>query len=390
MVQLSSGDKQVELVLVDVLSTAIFISLTIQFLQLRAAPTGIEGVFTQASFGFGDKRYFITSGFLWLQGLFYFRYFITKSFNAFKWITSVFKVYAVTIAAFFVVQYIFRVPDPFYGFACFLPYEDISSFGSVVVSLFAFFITAHTLELDRNSIRYFIIPAGLGIMVIACWSRATWLAALVTLSGFTWLRAGTKWFLKGLLILALVVVGVNLQNGNPTWRDSFYLTRLLSLAKFENPMNKHAGRIDLYAKALRMIADRPVTGHGIGSFYLKSVHFANTSEKSLYPNLPDFAHNTLAQVAVELGLPSALAFAGLLTSVFCRAGLAYRGNKLDQRKRPKVVAGMFCLAIYFATQMTANSLNVYISNQFFFWFVVCAVYSAGRPGSYHNCTFRLL
>ena len=33
------------------------------------------------------------------------------------------------------------------------------------------------------------------------------------------------------------------------------------------------------------------------------------------------------------------------------------------------------LTAYLLTQMTANSLNVYVSNQFFFWFLMAALFS---------------
>jgi hypothetical protein len=35
---------------------------------------------------------------------------------------------------------------------------------------------------------------------------------------------------------------------------------------------------------------------------------------------------------------------------------------------------------YLATQMTANSLNVYVSNQILFWFLIAVVISSSRNG----------
>ena len=33
------------------------------------------------------------------------------------------------------------------------------------------------------------------------------------------------------------------------------------------------------------------------------------------------------------------------------------------------------LVAYLITQMTANALNIYVSNQFFFWFLMAALFS---------------
>lgn len=42
------------------------------------------------------------------------------------------------------------------------------------------------------------------------------------------------------------------------------------------------------------------------------------------------------------------------------------------------------LGAYLLTQMTANSLNVYVSNQFFFWFLMAAGFQPRRRGGTGN------
>ena len=44
--------------------------------------------------------------------------------------------------------------------------------------------------------------------------------------------------------------------------------------------------------------------------------------------------------------------------------------------RHKVLGVTMALVAYLITQMTANALNIYISNQFFFWFLMAALLGA--------------
>jgi len=126
-----------------------------------------------------------------------------------------------------------------------------------------------------------------------------------------------------------------------------------------------------------MIAKHPLTGFGIGSFYLHSVSFASAGDPNAFT--PDFAHNAFLQIAVEDGVPVAAMFVLLLANIVflaMRTSIRMNGPQPLGLLRGSIpFALLFGVAAYIETQMTANSLNVYASNQFFFWFLMAALFS---------------
>jgi O-antigen ligase len=185
----------------------------------------------------------------------------------------------------------------------------------------------------------------------------------------------------------------------------------------EKPSSKAPDRLNLYHKAIDMIRERPIAGHGIGSFYLTSVRFSRSGNPNA--EVPDFAHNFLLQMATELGVPVAALFLALILfalwqgyrksgarkkfqvpSPFAEAS-ADRSSKFQDIEAENPEAGgekwkaesgsrdgrtgrqsngqdcatlgvTMALVAYLITQMTANALNIYVSNQFFFWFLMAA------------------
>jgi O-antigen ligase len=137
--------------------------------------------------------------------------------------------------------------------------------------------------------------------------------------------------------------------------------------------------MNLYRKAFGMIHERPLTGHGIGSFYLKSVNYARADDP--YATVPNFAHNFLLQFAAELGVPAAFLLAALIGYALVRG---YR-HSLRTLRTPGSDLTIFGLTMavtaYLITQMTANALNIYPSNQFFFWFLVAAILMLPVPSA---------
>jgi O-antigen ligase len=150
---------------------------------------------------------------------------------------------------------------------------------------------------------------------------------------------------------------------------------LVTLARIENPANKSTDRVNLYKKAARMIQKSPLVGHGIGSFYLTSPNYAQQDDT--YATLPDFAHNTFLQIAAEQGVPIAALFASLITIILCRGFSTWHRRAASGPQSSAaallVLGVSLALGAYLQTQMTANSLNVYVSNQFFFWFLMAAI-----------------
>ncbi len=227
-------------------------------------------------------------------------------------------------------------------------------------------------------------------MVVLSWSRAAWLVTGIYVFVVCWVRFSKKWCLAFVGMAAGLVLLGNLNADRPGWQANVYLARFVSLVRLENPANKDAGRLNLYHKAAGMIRARPWTGHLIGSFYLTSTKFAASSD----PNsaLADFAHDVVLQLAAELGLPVALCFLGGCMFVVYRGLSVSFANekqsalcgenlgtveskplsKLSVDKLP-LLGATLALAAYLTTQITANSLNVYASNQFLFWLLVAAI-----------------
>jgi O-antigen ligase len=272
------------------------------------------------------------------------------------------------------------VPEGWTIAGYFSPYEDISSFGSLAVAVFLFFVA--TLGPGSRTRLFLQITFCflLAVMVIASFSRATWLAAGVFLLVVAWRRLPKKILAAFFAIAVVCVFAVNANVNNPRWRENPYWVRLVALVRFENPLNKDAGRINLYYKGMGMMQSRPLVGHGIGSFYLTSTLYPNRSDP--FGDRPDFAHDIFLQVATELGIPVALVFAALCVFVLYFAWTHLKSSRTPSERRapsgnvahPEIVnlpllGTAIALSAYLTTQLTANSLNVYVSNQLFCWFL---------------------
>jgi len=369
----------------DLLVVAVLLSLGWQLWRHRDAAGLWPALFDRPVFGFGEPMYFLTSAFLWLQGLFFFKSILgvwsgrcgaegDGGRRDGPWVVPFLAATAATMAAFVFVQLVLHVPEGWTGAGFQAPYEDISSFGSIGVAVFIF--AASTLRAMPPP-RLAASVAACGVLlslVVLSWSRAAWLAGLVFLLLVAFCRLSWKWAASSLIGLVATVALINAVARNAPQPEQPYLARLAALARIESPLNKDPVRLNLYRKAAAMIERRPLTGHGIGSFYRESVAFAPPDDP--HGSEPEFAHNAILQVAAELGLPAAAALAALTAWGLWR-GI---GTWLAGRpQRPAVLAlgTALSLGAYLQTQMTANSLNVYASNQFFFWFLLAALLATG-------------
>jgi O-antigen ligase len=403
--------------IVRLIASTIIASLVGQVFRHCGSPRFWTLFWKQPVFGYSDPFYFLTSSFLWLEGLFFFLFVFSEETQisprgdsisgdkhpslspwasyyqagpTWTWISTVFIVLAVTILVFLCIQFFLLFPEGWTVAGYFSPYEDISSFGSIAVAVLVFGIAKFSVRNAKTALIGATYILGMLIAVIASWSRATWLAAGVFLLLASWVRLPRKWSLAILGMIAGVVVIVNLNANHERWQKNAYLARLVSLARFENPANKDAGRINLYYKALGMIRERPLTGHLIGSFYFTSTKYGRASDP--FATRPDFAHNIFLEMAAELGGPITLLFAAVCVyTLYCgfskyfgyaswpsppdaaglrRPTIAPAGYRPD---RLLLLGVTMALAAYLSTQMTANSLNVYVSNQFVFWFLVAVI-----------------
>ena len=361
----------------DILITAMLLSLAYQIWHHRDLP-GLWSAFSNRSvFGYGEQFYFITSAYLWLQGFFFFRYLgphIQETAIS-TWIKPMFIIYGVTMVVFVLIQYFCNIPEGWQKAGFQSPYEDISSFGSLSVAVFIFALTIQRRVSWPRLIGQALCLSVLLALVIASWSRATWLAGIIFSLVIACLRL-PRWC--SLLIILLVVATIVVINGSAnsdTFRSHLYLTRLVALVRLENVASKSPERMELYHRAYRMLQKHPLTGHGIGSFYLTSKDYATHGDYR--ENEPDFAHNIFLQIATEQGVPIAALLAGLCSWTLYQGFSAWikrRNASKDGSDHALACLGvLLALSAYLETGMTGNSLNVYVSNQFFFWFLVAAL-----------------
>lgn len=369
----TSGPTALVLLAADAFGMLLLASLALQLFRHCGETDFRAAFFTQADFFYGHPYYFLKAALLWLQGLVFFQRACTVLPRFPGLIERCLVSATLALACSFAFQLALRVPEPLNGYAFYLGGDDISSFGSLTVALMIFWLAMSPPDFPAGKgwrVAAIVVLPGL---VVVSWSRAAWLAAIVFTAVVAALRLPRRWTFALLGGIAAVVVCVNLFADRPAWRSQPYLFRLAALVRFESLDRKDETRVDLFRKAVNMIQARPWSGHGIGSFYLTSRQFARPGDP--LADKPDFAHNVWLQVAAEQGIPAAL----LLASVV--AGALGQGL----RRRPPSRAALACtlaLGAYLMTGLTGNSLNVYPSNQFFFWLVLsgaCVV--AGPPVS---------
>lgn len=357
--------------IVDTLITVFFLSLAVQLWEHRGEPNLCHSLLHRAVFGFGESDYYLTSAFLWLQGLFFFRRLVLQENEIATWLRPIVFIYSATMAAFFLFQLIYHIPEAdMVGHNYYLPFEDISSFGAIATALLVFSVSVQSPSpwpLASANLACIVV---LMPMIILAYSRAAWLASAIFVMLSICLRNSRVWFVCFAVAIAAGSMFVNENAHNRYWLANTYTARLISLVRLENPTNKDSGRIALYRKAIGMVEARPIVGFGVGSFYRTSVTFAVPADPK--GNIPDFAHNAWLQIATELGVPVAALFAVLCLHLLS-SGWHSRKSFSGDNDHSIPLAVTLALGAYMQTQMTANSLNVYASNQFFFWFLSSAI-----------------
>jgi O-antigen ligase len=302
-----------------------------------------------------------------------------------KWITPTIVAYAIPMLGFSAFQHFLKIPDPFLGVFLSSPYEDIHSLGAIAATIYVALVSA--LKLKRPTILtiQLLSTGAILFLLISTWSRATWLATAIGIFILISIRLNSKWIsAASLSVIIIFAAGNKSAKTGGVWSENIYLSRLHSLIKAESIAEKSSYRIELYQKALSMIKKEPVTGYGIGSFYLISPVFAPTSDPIALDSIardyiiylrkqPSFAHNSILQFTAELGIPATLLFCSLIGAAWHK-GYRLTRAALKVKNGDLVPLALFlALTTYLITQMTANSLNLYVSHQFLFWFLIAAL-----------------
>lgn len=404
----------------DLLITALLLSLGAQLWRHHHDAHFWTILLRHTAAGFGDPYYFLHSAFIWLQGLFWFRALLLiwqigprdaglkNSGRALERSTAgndqlryaqtgadrqqnrgaliaiktwlVFLSTAGLTAIFTLTGYKSILTENWVGVGYLSAYEDMFSFGGFAAAVLVFAVAVLAKKNWGNLSGQILVITGVAGLVVLSWSRGIWLGAGVFLLIVAWFRL-PRWCTIVFLAMTAVAVGaINLQAKKPAWQNHAYLARLVSLARIEKLADKSSARLHLYQKGFGMIGERPLVGHGIGSFYLSSPRYAKAGDPEPGPN---FAHNVFLQIAAEQGVLVAGLFAGLIGWTLWRGVRAWQatGGRLaaiipgdrNSEERLTLLGTTLALGVYVQTNLTSNSLNIYASNQFFFWFLMAAV-----------------
>ena len=115
-----------------------------------------------------------------------------------------------------------------------------------------------------------------------------------------------------------------------------------------------------------MVAEFPLTGSGIGTFYSQSPEYHLWSKPQVH--WVENAHNYYVQLAAELGLPALAVYIFLIYALY--RGL-WRAVKEDRDRQGLAKGVIFGLGAYLLTMLTSHHLLL-SDQQFLFWFTLAA------------------
>jgi hypothetical protein len=325
-----------------------------------------------------DILYSADACFIFCQGLFFFRMLEMQNDHLFsekKKILLVIYFQATVIFLFSLIQLVFKTPAPLHGFAIYSPLEDIHSFGSYAVMIFAVLLGANKALRPGRSWFYgnCLLVISVGLLILS-YSRVTWITATLILVWFATKKLSLNKKVMIGLVMAIAFWGINAfphyfppKPGNP------YLTRLRNVIILKNLPDPP--RIELWKRASGIIADYPITGSGVGTFYRLSTFYEGSTETA-YKNQKENTHNYFLQLAAELGIPASLIFLVILCLVF-RIGLTQ--NVKQKAAQPFNRGFLMGISAYLITCLTGHPLLL-SSQQFLFWFMISAIVLAdGNP-----------
>ena len=131
---------------------------------------------------------------------------------------------------------------------------------------------------------------GSGVAFVSTLSRAAFLALLLSLTAFAVFRKKIAWILASGAILGVVLLV------SPALRENF----VGSLNRSDITVGE---RLRFWNATLKMISDRPWTGHGVNSFFYTFPKYAPATE-----TYRGYAHNCYLQMASETGIIGLLLF----------------------------------------------------------------------------------
>ncbi len=377
------------IIAVDLLVACILISMVVNLWPHRQEPRLWHVIYKTSGIGYADQYYALHSAFIWLQGLFFYKSLTAIRFEEYRqhnpakqnlksksnlssWFRFTIGAYTISLLGFSTLQYLSKIPDLYNKSFLLSPYEDVFSLGGATVMIWAALLTSINLRSKTLFFIKFLVFCAISTLLIMTWIRGAWLAAGLAAILLAYLRLNIKLIVM-IFIFMIISWGAltQLAKKGGAWETNPYLYRLHSLIRMESISTKSSGRLDLYHKALGMIQSRPLAGHGVGSFFLTSTQFASKDDPAGYR--PEFAHNFVLQFAAELGIPATLLLCGIIAVALLK-GFEHSKATIRNKERDLTPLALFvALFAYLVSQMTFGALNIYIGQQYFFWFLIAAL-----------------
>ena len=373
----------------DLLVTCILISMVVTLWPYGQEPGLWHVIYKTSGIGYANQYYALHSAFIWLQGLFFYKsltairfeeyrqhnpakqYFKSKS-NLSSWFRYTIGAYTISLLGFSTFQYLSKIPDLFNESFLLSPYEDVFSLGGATVMVWAALLSFINLRSKPLFFLKFLVFSAVSTLLIMTWIRGAWLAAGLAVILLAYMRLNTKSMVM-IFIVMIVSWGASIQLAKKggAWETNPYLYRLHSLIRVESISTKSSGRLELYHKAIGMIQSRPWSGHGVGSFFLTSTKFASRNDP--LGDKPEFAHNFILQFAAELGVPATLLLCGIIALALFKGFERTKAIVRNKERDSTPLALFIALFAYLVSQMTFGALNIYIGQQYFFWFLIAAL-----------------
>jgi O-antigen ligase len=369
-------------ILVDLLSSMIIISLSMIF--AAGQPNYLFQLLLFSPFQAADSSlYGIEAAYIILQGLFLYRIICMEVTHIEqKYILYILYIHILTILVFSAIQFVFHIPPldlKMGGAALYAPFNDKHSYGSYMSLLF--FIVLY-LAYNRNSFNRLlntILLLSIMCLIVLSWSRATWFAVLIVLLIYlltiikSWkISICTIFILTGLLICANLFYASHIIRS-----DNLYIKRLGGLIIFSAVAEDRniKFRVIHWKRAARMVADHPITGSGVGSYYKLSPSYVGADDSPMMWGFREHTHNYYLQFAAEMGLPALVVF---LAIVFCTLRTGLSAISKDKNQTGITFGIISGLSAYLITCLAGHPLLL-TNQQLLFWSALALIPISAGP-----------
>ena len=222
----------------------------------------------------------------------------------------------------------------------------------------------------KNKLKYYYLFVSLvsSFSLLLSNTRGAWVAFVAALILFSF-------FVDKRIILSLFILSIILVAILPSFQARFY-----SIFDLNNHSNNE--RILMWRSAVEMWKDKPILGHGIGSFeklYPEKYMLENARVKSRR-----YAHSNIFDLLAETGILGVISYLYLFISII-RHGL--NKLKLVKEKEFKIIVYGYFISIiaFFIHGLTFT--NIFISHSANIFWVIIAIYVTDLKlmgGVHHN------